>query len=317
MIAEKNYPVMEGVGLHYMPEKPQDCKILVATPDLELQERLCVSLANMGLVVSQATKRDQAWHILKGHHPPQLALLAWEMAGLELMRYCVHGVSDLCGKPIHAALILPAEGSPETNQGLLSGASGFVHRPIEMAEVLALVETLAKLTHAENQNQWLSSKMLAKAEKDIVTGALAWEHFFSLSDMEFECSLSNAEPFAALMVGVNGIWDRSDGVYAPALDRAMRKVAKLILGHLGERDILGRIGRHEFAAALPHTGLAGARALAYKLRAAFSGLKIDYGQSSIELQANIGVAALDHRSVNMSTLLLRAGTDMDKRGLEI
>ena len=263
-------------------------------------------------MVVQATNVDQAWSILRDPSPPQIALLAWELSGLDLVLYCSQKAPDSGAKPIHAALILPRGGQPELTAGLMNGARGFVHRPLVIAEVLALVDTLLKLAQAENQNQELSGRVQSQTEKDPVTGALVWDHFFELSDSEFKRSLRYNNPLSVLMLEVCGAWGQPKGEYAYILDESMQAVAEVMLNHLRESDILGRIGQHEFAATLPQTDLIGATELAARLKRSLMGIRVGHGQWSQELEIKVGAAQLDESSANMGTLLLRAEGAMNE-----
>ena len=303
---EKKYPDRSNVTGPRNGGNTETSKVMVATRETHLLERLSSALANLGLVVVQATDSDQAWRILRSPQPPDLAFIAWELSGLDLVRYCACELPDMGAPVIPAALILPKGGRPELTAGLLSGARGFVQRPVLIEEVLALTDTLLKLVRAENQNRELNSRIQAPSKLDPVTGALVWDHFFELSETEFGRSLRYHNPLSALMVQLCGT-SSQPGLGRPlSLDKALRKVAAVLRSHLRESDILGRIGQHEFAATLPQTDLTGARELATRLKKALNGIRVDSGQGGLELKVNIGAAELDESCANMGTLLLRA-----------
>jgi diguanylate cyclase (GGDEF)-like protein len=73
-------------------------------------------------------------------------------------------------------------------------------------------------------------------------------------------------------------------------DAVLRALARAGLGALRESDLLGRWGGEEFLAVLPETDLAGARAIAERLRQAVESMRVDFQGLTLAVTASLGVA---------------------------
>jgi diguanylate cyclase (GGDEF)-like protein len=99
---------------------------------------------------------------------------------------------------------------------------------------------------------------------------------------------ADAEPVALLMVDVDSFKAINDSRGHEAGDRVLARIGRSLVEAAREGDFIARFGGDEFAALLPHTGLAYAHRMAERLRQAVAA-----ADPEDPVTVSIGVAALD------------------------
>jgi DNA-binding response OmpR family regulator len=112
--------------------------VLIADDDKLTLSVLNDTLARAGYDVITATDGDQAWKKLQQSNAP-LAILDWLMPGMEGIEICRRAQND----PKLANYFILLTGKTKTEDlvaGLQSGASDYLRKPFDEAELLARVE---------------------------------------------------------------------------------------------------------------------------------------------------------------------------------
>jgi diguanylate cyclase (GGDEF)-like protein len=95
-------------------------------------------------------------------------------------------------------------------------------------------------------------------------------------------------------------------------DDVLREFCVRTQAHLRESDWLARSGGEEFIAVLPETDLAGAEAVAERIRAALASQPIRTGSGPLQTSVSIGIAVIEatHTAAHLDhTALLRAADE--------
>jgi diguanylate cyclase (GGDEF)-like protein len=101
------------------------------------------------------------------------------------------------------------------------------------------------------------------------------------------------QPIGLIMLDLDDFKSVNDTFGHPQGDVVLQHVAEVLREEAREVDIPARYGGEEMAVILPHTDLAGAQAIAERLRRAIEELSIDRhdGQGTLQITASFGVAA--------------------------
>jgi diguanylate cyclase (GGDEF)-like protein len=99
-------------------------------------------------------------------------------------------------------------------------------------------------------------------------------------------------PLALILFDVDHFKRINDTLGHLSGDNVLKGLARLARELTRQEEIVARIGGEEFAVLCPETGLAGARALAEKLRAAFETEIFPYSGGKLSVTCSFGVAEL-------------------------
>jgi diguanylate cyclase len=111
-------------------------------------------------------------------------------------------------------------------------------------------------------------------------------------------------PFSICLIDIDHFKAINDTLGHAAGDAVLRQLPKLAASSLRAVDVFGRVGGEEFLLLLPGTGVAGAQAVAERLRAALEAGRMD-GLDGRRVTATVGVAEAASRE-EPAALLARA-----------
>jgi diguanylate cyclase (GGDEF)-like protein len=147
----------------------------------------------------------------------------------------------------------------------------------------------------------------AHARTDYLTGLFNRRHFVERVESELARAIQRHEPLSLLMIDidhfkvVNDTWGHRGG------DAVLQQVAQLIRDALREKDILGRIGGEEFAAALIGTESEHALAIAQRIRSTVENavVTLPNGQP-VQVTLSLGLTQLKGQDASLDDLLHKA-----------
>jgi signal transduction histidine kinase len=103
-------------------------KVLVADDDKIAQKLLEKHLSSWGYEVVLATDGDEAWNVLNGSDPPQIAILDWMMPGKTGVEICAD--CQKAGLSVYRILLTAKEENEDMMYALDQGAHDFQSKPI-------------------------------------------------------------------------------------------------------------------------------------------------------------------------------------------
>ena len=124
-------------------------QVLVADDDAVSRTIVGAMLKKAGYPVIYATEGEQAWRTLDSEDPPALALLDWEMPGLQGPEV----VKRIRGKqrpsPTYVILLTSRHSSADIVEGLRAGADDYVTKPANEDELIARVSVGARVVQLQ------------------------------------------------------------------------------------------------------------------------------------------------------------------------
>jgi DNA-binding response OmpR family regulator len=131
-------------------------RILIADDDLTSRTMLQGVLRKWGYEVCSAASGDEAWDILQGPEAPCLAILDWEMPGMDGVTLCRKLREPNHRDPLYILLLTSRSHREDIIRGLEAGADDYLTKPHDNAELRArllagcrMLELQAKLRAKE------------------------------------------------------------------------------------------------------------------------------------------------------------------------
>ena len=124
-------------------------QVLVADDDAVSRTIVGAMLKKAGYPVIYATDGEQAWRTLDCGDPPALALLDWEMPGLQGPEVVKRIRGTEMPSPTYVILLTSRHSSADIVEGLRAGADDYVTKPANEDELIARVSVGARVVQLQ------------------------------------------------------------------------------------------------------------------------------------------------------------------------
>ena len=149
-----------------------------------------------------------------------------------------------------------------------------------------------RLSDSHRELQRAFERIEQLAIRDELTGAYNRRFIMECLARERSRMERLGAPFSVCVIDIDHFKAINDTLGHAAGDAVLRQLPKLAAGSLRGVDVFGRFGGEEFLLILPGTGLAGARAVAERLRAALEAARLDgLAGRGVTLTAGVAEAA--------------------------
>ena len=219
--------------------------------------------------------------------------------------------------PGHAAVIrevvVPTmrEGQVVAILGVGNKATDYDQQDVELIHYIAdLVWAIVEQTRADEQIRQLNTLLEQLAMTDDLTSLTNRRSFIAQGTQEFNRAQRYHAPFSMFMLDLDGFKAINDREGHEVGDKALQRVAAVLLENMRKTDILARLGGDEFSVLLPDTETEEALHLAERLRQAVeSAQRPDNGQN-LGITTSIGVASYQTDTPDLDTIIRMADTAM-------
>lgn len=126
-------------------------KILIAEDDTTSRTMLQAVLTKWGYEVIAASDGEQAWAALQEPDAPALAVLDWEMPGLDGAELCRRLRGREHKEPLYLILLTSRSDPEDIVRGLEAGADDYIAKPYGNAELKARVDVGRRMLLLQNE----------------------------------------------------------------------------------------------------------------------------------------------------------------------
>lgn len=274
-----------------MSEPPQFRLLLVE--DEPTQRKLVErQLRRAGYAVETANDGEEALtKILDGQF--QLLLTDWDMPGMDGRTLC-RRVREANLPTYLYVLLLTSHGSTDdVVAGLDAGADDYLRKPANEAELLARLNSGRRIVQLEQSLREANTKIHLLSITDALIGTFNRRYLTEQLAVEVERARRYHRPLSAVMADLDRFKRINDERGHQAGDEVLKLFAELTKASIRQNiDWVARYGGEEFVIVLPETELAGATAVAEKIRAQCAATPMITSTGEVTVTASFGVAEL-------------------------
>lgn len=126
-------------------------KVLIAEDDMVSRRVLAATLDKFGYEVVVAADGAEAWAALQSDDAPHLAILDWMMPEIDGVEVCRRVRALSAAAPPYLILLTAKSGKGDVVTGLDAGASDYLTKPFDRAELRARVQVGARVLELQDK----------------------------------------------------------------------------------------------------------------------------------------------------------------------
>jgi diguanylate cyclase (GGDEF)-like protein len=266
-------------------------KVLVADDSATIRALLESALSAWGFEVVEAKDGAQAWAALEAPDAPSLAILDWEMPGLDGVELCRRlREREAKGKPYTYVLLGSGHGGrQEVIAGMEAGADDYVVKPFDEQELRVRVRAGRRII--ELQAELLRMQELARAQSrtDALTGCLNRRGIMERCFAEMSLARRLGRSLGVGVLDLDQLKQLNETHGQGAGDAVLQELVRRIASTIRASDSLGRTGGEEFLLLWPGLSPDGARLAAQRVCAAIQESPFVVAEASIAMAASVGL----------------------------
>jgi diguanylate cyclase (GGDEF)-like protein len=263
--------------------------VLIADDSLVIRAVVRDGLENEGYRVVEAVDGLAAVELCR-EDPPDVVLLDIEMPGLDGYQVLTELKGDAELRDIPVVFLTSRDTMNDVVAGLRGGAHDYLRKPFEGAELLARVAAASHVKALQDQLQQRNAQLEQLSHTDSLTGLYNRRYLAGELDRRRNDSLRHEYPLSVVLFDLDLFKQVNDTYGHAAGDQALRAFADHLQRELRAGDVGGRWGGEEFLLILPHTDLAGAVAVADRIRSATAEEPVAVDGRSITVTVSGGCA---------------------------
>jgi two-component system cell cycle response regulator len=266
-------------------------RILLAEDDFTSRSMLAAILKKWGYEPVVTRDGAAAWEELQKPGAPRLALLDWNMPGLEGLEVCRRLRSKETTDPSYVILLTGRTEKGDIVQGLEAGANDYISKPYDTAELLARIRVGARMLELQSSLLETQAALAHQASHDALTGIFNRRAILDQLGKELARALRQGGRLSVGMCDIDHFKEVNDRLGHQAGDEVLVAFSRILQACLREYDYVGRYGGEEFLVIASNPSAQGVDVLYERLRRQVAATGIQTRAGEVSLTVSIGTAA--------------------------
>lgn len=271
-----------------MVKHKEELLLIIDDSPSDLQE-LGVILGREGYEPTVARNENQAF-ITATEEIPNLILLDTTMPDLDALKVCKELKSQKETRDVPILLLVNDRESFNVTKGFEVGASDYLCKPFDAAEVIARVQTHLMQLELRKTMKKLNLELWRLASFDSLTGLANRRYFMEQLNKEFDRYKRYGSIITVIIIDVDNLKQINDDHGHSVGDSILKKISKIGAATFRICDTMGRIDGEEFAIILPETEIEGAEIVANRIVEAVEESQVASATGLVEFSISVGIA---------------------------
>lgn len=266
-------------------------KVLVADDSATIRALLGSSLSAWGFDVVEAKDGEQAWAVLEAPDAPKLAIVDWEMPGLDGVELCRRlREREARGGPYTYVLLGSGHGDrQEVVEGMEAGADDYVVKPFDEQELRVRLRAGKRIIELQTELYRMHELLLAQSRTDSLTGCLNRRGIMERCFAEMSLARRLTRPLGVGLLDLDQLKHVNEVHGQEAGDMLLQELVRRVTGTIRASDSIGRTGGEEFLLLWPGLSPESVLLAAERISAAVKGNPFVAGEASIAMSVSIGL----------------------------
>lgn len=284
-------------------------KVLVAEHDPAVLDLLEERLTQWGYEVVTCGDGADAWRVLQENDAPTLALVEWNLPGINGPKICQH-IRELTARP-YVYIILLTDERPKKDllEGLEAGADEFIVKPVDEYELQLRMRTANRIVSLQETLMSVLKLSEYEAAHDPLTGLWNRAAVADLLYKELGRSRRKQTSLAVIAAGLDQFQDLAEHYGELTRDSVLREVVLRIHSTVRSYDLVGRIGDEDFLIVAPGCDRETSQSLAERLSSSVLRFRAAIGDEVVPLSMSCGVICGDGTKDRQAEALIKAAEE--------
>lgn len=279
-------------------------RALVADDDTASRILLQKVLTKWGYDVMTASTGEEAWKILTGDIPPDIAVLDWMMPELDGVEVCRRIRALDLSSPPYLILLTSRSDKQDIATGLEAGAADYVQKPFDHDELRARLLVGRRFAELNRKLLDTQQELRRQALTDPLTHIMNRRAILMRLGEEMARAPRQGLPLSIGSLDIDHFKAVNDSYGHAGGDLVLQTVVERALKALRPYDALGRIGGEEFLIVMPGVGHRDAEIVLERIRKIIRSAPI--GLQGQELLITVSIGGAVSMGESMDELLNRA-----------
>ena len=257
-------------------------KILIADDSATCRLILQNHLSKLGFEVETCEDGLSAYHRLQEDGAPHIAILDWEMPGMDGLQICREVRKQVAGPYVYLLLLTGKNRKQDLLEAFQAGADDFLSKPLDEDEMEVRLQVGQRILAWHEQ-------LRIQATRDALTGLWNRGALLDLLQKELARCCREKKPVGVAIIDLDHFKRINDTYGHLAGDQVLREIGAKMNASLRLYDVVGRYGGEEFLVVLPGCDEANMLTLCNRLRDFVASHPISYDSLMIPVTASIGV----------------------------
>jgi two-component system cell cycle response regulator len=273
-------------------------RALVAEDDAASRILLQKVLTKWGYDVVTASCGEEAWQILTGDNPPDIAVLDWMMPGLDGVEVCRRVRALDLSSPPYLILLTSRGDKQDIATGLEAGAADYVQKPFDHDELRARLLVGRRFAELNRKLLDTQRELRRQALTDSLTHIMNRRAILMRLSEEMARAPRQGLPLSIGTMDIDHFKLVNDNYGHAGGDFILQNVVERALKALRPYDALGRTGGEEFLVVMPGVGPRDAEIVLERIRKIVSATPIELQGQEMVITVSIGGAVWMRESID-------------------